>query len=599
MAAKGYSTQALGSVKSLIDSKKIVVYNRFNLGAEYRNINIYNIDSIYEKVKDPISVSGYVLPVYIYSEIDKVIVDSSHPELSYFPFLYESLRFSNIPNNSYLDRGFNVIIYLNAYSEPLGYTEFTSSQGINNDVQIYISLTSSLEKLETNIEIDFSLQKVKGTKTIPRNTVESSPRNLYNYATVPEIKELVDGISSRNYLSSTTASSQYGKKSILHSPGIFSVIPKESGQSSYVKNGVGINLNINPYLYSGFDTYNLGFFNSMLSFYSFDQDEKRFSIYSISDSSLNMFSSATPLTEITIDGYTSLPSPPSTSISKILYGAGPNLVCKDINGSYMIFDILTGKWRNETYEYGVFINPFDKQARIRRRPTKQLSLPTLMEVYPELANTYYVDFENQSCEFNPDHSYFVERIIGSWIILKESWYYLGQEINYFSISSPNMIIYLREEELDDIKFINDSAVMIRNSYNREDHDYYTLYTASDRHKYYTTEWFNSGERDMVYDINSLKIANVTFPATYVYLMNNVYMTDRSKIAIRKIYYDSGEIKKVDLELPASKGPLNLFRKGLVPVSDEGNYLESLPNIVDCFGGFIFYLNEVGNRLNYL
>ena len=66
-----------------------------------------------------------------------------------------------------------------------------------------------------------------------------------------------------------------------------------------------------------------------------------------------------------------------------------------------------------------------------------------------------------------------------------------------------------------------------------------------------------------------------------------------------LYEDNRVIKYIDINSPVDETPLNDYRKGALPVNEYGIKLSYLPEIIGSYGGYLFYLDELGSTLNYL
>ena len=124
----GYSTHILGTVKSVMSCLGIILYDKSDIsdGSRRKRVSLYNIEEVYKLVL----ASGKYLELTRETEND---------------------GFSYKHNNGKIT-GFNVILYLDPSNKnPLGYTEFTNTQGEKRDTNIYLDLHASVEDFDVRL----------------------------------------------------------------------------------------------------------------------------------------------------------------------------------------------------------------------------------------------------------------------------------------------------------------------------------------------------------------------------------------------------------------------------------------------------------------
>lgn len=607
-----YSTHLLGALIPAKNTKHIVVYNTINMLQEYKRISLLNMQEIY----DWLIQNEVKLYESVYREEGAVYFDYSHEGLGF-------------PDNQYVS-GFNVILYIgDDGSSVLGYTSFSEVNGEYVDLKINLKFNAKLNQFEVDFVVINDLREIKEgefiNKEINHNQVPQDLSKLYNYLTPSNIdtdQEL------RNYYSRDPRVTIAGDhNSVLYVPGINTTKSYEITEMGIAP--VGRDVMVNPYQYSGFSKYNIGYFNDNIVLYLIDNDNLRFSVANIGNSALNSFYQPEMCINLPTSGYIELPSH-DPDIKEIKYGAGPYLICEDIEGQTQIYNFRYNEWIDDNYEYGVFVDPFDTTARIRVRYDKELDLPSLLQVYPEIANTH-----DYGSIFKSTSKYYVLRKIGNWLIVKESIFTLGKSTSKYFVTSPQMTLWVEEDELENLVYLNDSNIMVRNtlSYSGVTYDYYSLYSCSGSDYYsnilevstsdlgvglgtdnFVNKWEIQGKRQLLAPVQYRMLSNNFSSLTPEEKQNwntlkvclpgperiNKYVISIETMRWRaSLYEDNRVIKYIDINSPVDETPLNDYRKGALPVNEYGIKLSYLPEIIGSYGGYLFYLDELGSTLNYL
>ncbi len=505
---KPYTTHLVGIISSILQCTHIVVYNQkeYLIEKESKRLTIYSLDEIYEDL-----MSGGFPCVELYrQDFDENT-----------PYYYTPGSLSN----------FNVIIYVDSTGKPLGYTEFSNFQG-GSKLEIYTSFDSSITgEASLVIKIKNSLSGVRGK----RNTTALGD-NLWEYSSSKKVSEYVESLPLREYYSDSLGT--LGDGSLVYNPGTGSYDVSGLYCLDFLKDK-----EFNYLGYDGWKHWQLGLHNANFVIYMWDETYTRYFISCISKSG-NFSHFNRPLMLVDTEGkkYATLPSYSSSlSVQKIEYGAGKYLVCTLSDDSMAIYDTQLKDWIRRSRS-GYVINPFDPTAKIYECfETREYSKVTsMLERYPFLSGLSY-DFTKEENKYG----YQIKRLVGSWVLFCRL---RGDESVWF-VSSPNLTVMIDSSEIDKVRFINDSAIMI------DDGETYTLFQGS------------RGELLQTEKCIDLSLVN-----------NN---QDKVKVINKKSY--------------VYKTPLNNYRRNYIPKYTSGK----VPEIFDSFGGFLFYMDSDHNKINFL
>lgn len=576
----GYRTHVRGALKPVVNSLSIVLYNNLNFSQDspYRKISIYNMSAILETLKN-----SSIIPS---AQINRKAIEGE--SLEEIPFKYKTRQLKKSIYNS--NPGFNVIIYLDWKGDAVGYTEFNMDQGIYNDLDILLQFEKSILKSENEIDVVNSLAPVLSVE-LAKSVSNLSDLNEYTTSSIRILKS-VSEIEKRSYYSDTLDSLMSGSKIPIYVPGVNMVSDLYNpatrvGDEEYYKQGIGIDVNVNPYLYTGFNNFSIGLYNGELALYMVEEGRNdgkyRYCVCGVGSSTLSIFSNPKFYNNIQDLGYSIFPNPPQgKTIVKVEYGAGGYFVCLDSEGKNILFDVRTESWiipYDESTDSGlVFVDPLDISGRVVN-VKRYTVIEDLCRDWPVISNLWLT--------LNPYSSYEILRIIGSWVILKGTIYVNGVKTETYYISSPLMSIQLSESELDAVIPINDSTILIRNTYQGEEENeprnYYTLYAEM------RTATMTEIERAKVEDLD------LTLYNDLVWLPDS----EEYKEAWQN-EYEAGLISIIyPLNQSINKTALNKYRRSILPRDEHGNLLKSVPDIIGSFGGLMFYLDQDKETLKYL
>jgi len=408
----GYRTHVMGTVKPVLESNRIILYNKyqFSSNSDYSRISVYNIDRIYN------------------------IVTSSNLSLS---LRKESDGKFHYKWSNKFAEGFNVIIYLSNFDNtPIGYTEFLRTQGKDRNINITIDLDSTVDG-DIVVNILNSLTSLRNPASIVRNFVGTE---LWDFTSSNKIKEDVKKIlpNSRYTTHLTTFNRDRSVRNIYL---LNTLVCQENGDIKLKKLDITRDIEVDPFEL-GFTHYQISYFQNELALYTWN--DTKFCIISLTER--NNFNRPV---YYTVSNDASFPIPDNYEVD---YFAGPYIVCKD--GT--ILDILSLNDSTGNYDivvepkngYTTFIDPLDIECKIYNFP--QLTYETAYYIIPELSEIY-LDIK----EYMKKYGLKVIRKIGSWFVIKRE---LRDNVLYLLVNQMSRF-YLTQEDYDNMIILNDRVIM--------------------------------------------------------------------------------------------------------------------------------------------
>lgn len=545
----GYNTYVLGTIKAVIECKKILVYNRNVLeqNPEYRRINLYNLEDIFFSVLYPNGIPNQNC-LELRREFD---LEDSSIDISGIPFEY-------ICDNG-TTNGFNMIIYINSDNNPIGFTEFMNIQGrVSNYINIFLKF--KIKTSEITLELSNSLYRVKNNLSDDFIGPE-----LNKFSSSSDIKKTIDRIpKDQKYTSHLSAFLEDNNRSNIF---------LNDRTLLYSKELTKINLVKDADIFDGteYTNYQIGYY-----------DENDIVIYAwkyIDDSVGYYYRIMSLINPVNIYKYTRLEGDTYIDVIKsyddvredskdLLYCAGKYLVFR-INyrggsgryGIVAMFDTTTDSWVKSD-KPNIIVDQLDTSLQLYELPksTSIQNYESALELLPPIANTYYDvrEYINRSSCFD------IIKKVGDWFFIKQDNIYVAT-CSMFSVS-------MTENEYSNCIVINNSTILINND------SYYTIYHG-DKRKNYTTERARYLSRDDVsldpYELRSgiIYVCNDDFRDEYI------------------SYYENSEIAIVQKNDKIYNTFLDSYRRQPIYTGEVPN------NIVGALGSIIFYINQ--NKINYI
>lgn len=541
----GYTTHVLGTIRSVTECRRILVYNRnsFYNDGRYRRLTLYNLIEIYNNVLVDRSnpITGYNENCCV---INRSIVDEE--DMTNNPFSYDC-------HNVNTPHGFNIIIYLNYVNDllsPVGFTEFVNTQGrISERIDIYLKFNVTSIQLE--LRISNSLYGIRDTLT--KNFIGTA---LNEYTSNFKIDDDIKRVSKDSkYITHLSAYlNKLGKNNIYLNDRFL----------NSNKNLIKLDLieNFDFGLYTVFNERQLTYYGDDIVVYSWKYNENNQTLYQV----VSATDGHSYLENNEMYGTVSNFDAGVTS-QKVLYCAGKYIVFKveyrNYNTKIKLFDTEEKTWV-ETIEDNVIIDPFDKEAEIIELPKSDLiqDLDSAYFLLPSLVNIHL----NLKEYIRISRGLEVVRKIGDWFIIKNK----SNGKTFYIVTNMFSSIYMTEEEYKNMIIINSSSLLLK------ENEYYIVYYGVRNKTYYTEK------------ARSLKtnIGLTTEP-------NGGYLICNDDEA--ENYIDIYNRKEVDIVFKNSDLTSSIFnqfrrrplKKYTVP-----------PDIIGAIGGIIYY-KENNNKLNYL
>jgi len=534
-SSNGYSTHVLGTIKSITEGLKIIVYNRYSFSEDpnYSKITLYNLEEIYNLVLKS--------KKYVKLERKGVIEEDEEGEK------IDSNHYEYLASNKAIE-GFNEIIYLsNSDNSPIGYTDFDETKGLERDIYIFPKQTS---KLSTNFEIILvnSLSSlIDGSSNVSKNYVGLEPY------------EFTSGLLASGSIKKGVYSGYTKQLSEINKDGSFYGIKLDSGLVKQIESGANfIKLNIEKNI--EYSPYNVKFSHFSISYYGenlilYAWEDDKFFAQSLTER--NRFGNSIIYTK-NGKGYYQLPIDDDHNVNNIIYTAGKFIVCESTSINNLtkktIFNIITRSWVDTSdFEYTNFVIDERNPNNYINQIPESFSYKSAYKYCPEFVNTYITKDDS----FNVN----IYRKIGNWYLIKKQ--IKGEQLYiYAGIEST---LYATKDEIDNIFVLNDNTILqkydtiekVYNSITKEEETKikqksYILYRGIG------VEFYTPGVLD--------KLKSVKNTSSIIYINReekNLYSTC-----------------------------LNLYRTNVYPAE-----LTQLPEIVCSIDGLLFYKD--GNYINYL
>lgn len=525
----GYSTYVIGNSNSISNSLEIVLYNKNdNWIPELPKISLYNIKEVYSSI---LSSTGNYIRLNRKSSSD--------------PFKYQDVV---LPN------GFSVIIYVSIVDNtPIGYTEFLNVQGRENNINIYISLNSSISS-EIEVNLSNSLDQLQSNSTTGKNFQDDT--NLYNYTGVSTVKN--DLLSVKEYPRFTSHISRMlddKSMNLLLDYGI-------GNHSGFYKINLNHNVNIDPYSHN-YENHQIGFYGKDIVLYSWTGN--KYSIKSL----VNKTRFGNPIVYTTSEGSDYSIFKDLTENQSIFYFSGRFIITiqDDYPSSMELYDLEKQSWISTDFQ-NFYVDILDPRSKIISFPNS-ISSKSIVNYCPEI-NSTFLNLKELSEYTNIN----IVKKCGDWYVFKHKQ---SSKRDFYIYSSIDKLVYT--VRIDSPILLNNSLLMIHTVDKDLGLDYYTIYHDSGIN-YYTEKAravLNNLRLELDEDLGIL------------------VSKDKNFEEYRK-FYKEGKILIVHRNNSTGifKTILTGFRKSYFK-----SYLkEKIPNIIASFYGLLYYIDDDG-YLNYL
>lgn len=370
---KVYKNYISGSVLQVSECLEIILFHKSSFKEK---ISLYNLKDFFLKNLTEPSEKF----VRIYRESAEV------------PFIYKKE----------LEGGFNVILYISEISsDPLGYTEFTNTQGYGISLGITVRI-GRVYSGELILEIDNKLDGKDLWK-------DYRGKELYKYSTLDDLRER----TYRNLFTSDIGRLESDRYSFIVSSS--GVITKDAVWRLRVSS-----LSIN----SGYTNYNICFYNGVVVLAAWSG--KSYNLYSLIGTLRPAVSGTT--------GYNI-----ERIVGRYYFDTEKNLR-----------DLQTGNIIEKKNRF-MFVDYQDPRCKVYDLPTFYSS-STILKYIPEI-NNIFLDLDNYFRSFPVS----IYSKIGSWYILLRE--YGGSNV-YIAVS-PTSAINMTEEDLSNAIFVGDQTMILK------------------------------------------------------------------------------------------------------------------------------------------
>ena len=403
----GYSTHILGTVKSVMSCLGIILYDKSKIsdGNKHKRISLYNIDEIYKLVIDSDN----------YLELTRETAE----EDDYFKYSHENGRI----------KGFNVIIYISPVDgSPLGYTEFTNTQGEQRDTNIYLELKADIQDFD--VRLNNNLDNVEYAKK------EYLGDELKNYTSSKVILEDIKKLEGGNkFYTKFLSQASMTSNSVFLDSGLVTEL-KSIGDLGFVKLGIEKGMNYSPFDYD-FENFGISYYGDDIVLCAWT--DLNYCITSLTQK--NSFGELIRYTKSNT-GYFTLPG----DVKKIDYMSGKYIVCDDDS---KVFNVENREWLKLSYPRAI-VDTLDKTNYLYQLPSSMQS-SSFYKYMPELKNMYY-DYK--------DREYIrVRRKVGSWFVLDV----MRDSNELILITGLTSCLYITPDQLKDVIFFDDNTLILNTS----------------------------------------------------------------------------------------------------------------------------------------
>ena len=437
----GYNTYVLGTIKNVIDSEWILVYNKnsFINDQNYSRITLYNLSDIFYN-------SLYFGEDNFNSNCLLIDRDRTGEFFEY-----------NCDNR--VTNGFNIIIYLgnieNSYI-PLGYTEFMNTQGLVSEfVNIYLDFNIESK----NIELKLTNSLYQNKDSLGKSLIGTE---LWQFTNSADVKNRLKRTQKDQHYSSHISSfmGTHNKSGIYL--GDRTLLP--SGDLTKL---VFIN-DTNIFEGEEYSNFQIGYYGNDIVLYSWDYVNDNIGFYykivSLIDQKEYKYTRQPGIDIVTKYDQ-------KETGKTLLYCAGKYLVFQISYKTYSkiaLFDTSCDMWVKLDCSSPI-VDPLDKNSIIYEFPesSKIQSYETAIEILPALSDIYL----NLEEFINEKKSFRIIKKCGNWFFIDAGDLCIATCMTYS--------VYMTKEEYYKSNVINNNTLLI--SYD----SYYIVYHGIRNKEYYT------------------------------------------------------------------------------------------------------------------
>lgn len=583
-----YKTMSLSTIGELESCEKIALY----LANGSKKLNLDKLNKV-NNIEDLLLEGTYIV-------IEKTYYTSGNEKFVYYR---KSI------DNPLTSSGFNTIVYINYNNKPIGYTEFTYTQGIIPEeltIELKFNVSSGDSSQEIKLIDNLSVDTIQRRIDIKQKTLLNSDK-LYGLTTISRVnKELKNAINiyprytkNVNDLFRNPEMNLFLDFGICNSKGLYKLdLIKEMTIAEDLKN------------------HQLGYYKGEIVLYSWKETSGIFSYSVHTLSRRDKFGNPICYTNTT-SGTKDIKSHLNGTIENIRYFSGKyiSVTIKPFSGKdefYSVYNIDTEDWVQLDSENHV-MDLWGIDSHIVELPkANKLSTATFTSFCPDIINSY-LDIKNYTYKLD------VEKKIGEWYVLKQTRQSDStKHYGYFKVYTnmtktivfSNTLEYMDEDPI----VINNNILALRSKVTELNLDYYTYFVGDGL--YYSENallvlkklYFGSGK--MYYPNNkaipetiksgqdvinfyNIQAANITATDGYKLLElgiePNIYYSSDN----RKFVYNYGTNLLIDhLGSSFTESYISGFRKNICPID------LCTPEMIGSVNGLIYYKTK-DNKIKLL
>lgn len=525
----GYSTYVIGNSSNISNSLEVILYNKNdNWDPKLPKISLYNIEQVYSGL---LTSSGGN-----YIRLNRTT--------SKEPFKYEN----NLPS------GFTVIIYMSVIDNtPIGYTEFLNPQGKGSNINIYISLDSSISS-QIQINLSNSLDQLKNNSTTGKNFLDNV--NLYNYSGAQTIKQDLGADNYPRYTSHVYHIQDNEQMNLLLDYGI-------GNSTGFHKINLNHDVNIDPYSHN-YENHQIGFYGKDIVLYSWTGN--KYSIKSL----VKKTRFGNPEVYTTSSGADYSIFEDMRSNQEIFYFSGRFIITIGTNypSTLELYDIEKSQWISTDYQ-NFFLDTLDPRSRIISTPGN-ISNKSITNYIPSINSTFlnltdYTKYTNIN----------IIKKVGDWYVFKNKQ---SSQKDFHIYSCIDRLVYTVNTDESPI-LINNSLLMIHTVDEDLGLDYYTIYYEPGISYYTEKARATSRNSELEYSEEL-----------------GILVSKDEEFEKYKGYYNEGKILVIHRNNPT--GIFGTILTGFRRSYFKASLKTEVPKIIASISGLLYYIDEDG-YLNYI
>lgn len=303
------NTYVLGSIKSLLDSKRLFLTNKKFLD---KRISLYNLKETFDHLK---STGNYVEVLKRHGDTDDFIFRDPEKRLG----------------------GFNIIIYLNHAGDPIGFTEFINPQGVDNNIKLDLIFNTEMNSLNIISTVSSSLYSARKTSKDKKRLYTEHRDSGSGFARPKDCRDTLSSFKGRNVFDSNLENLVYSGEIKACLAGNKVIVSDGRGELSARSLGIRRNIDLNSEV--EFEDYDFSQYFGDIVMIGTRKQEGRIDYGIRSVTKKNRFGKEIVYTKSPL-GYFSLPE----ETESVLYFSGHYSICRLRSGEIKAWNIQSQGW---------------------------------------------------------------------------------------------------------------------------------------------------------------------------------------------------------------------------------------------------------------